>query len=175
MLWARALTKSLMQLQVPCICEYVAGKATWENAGIARPWYSDRYLRTDDLDHYKRNNAVKYEKTTSKIAAELACNLQFRPKTVSLKHYLSVITRRIAATKLLSAGVEGEVKDYVSFNTWTLFINAQLCANWPKTRNWEVLRLRPCGRRHSSCAAAGARVIRCVSNGIGWEDSVRWM
>ncbi|MFQ3186407.1 MAG: glutamate dehydrogenase [Marinomonas primoryensis] len=106
----RALTKYLMQLQVPFSVQYMQ-QTLEKNAGIARLLVQLFEQRFDPSQETKRGEKV--QKILDKIAAELdqVANLD---EDRILKHYLSVI-QAMLRTNFYQAGVEGEVKDYVSF------------------------------------------------------------
>ena len=106
----RALTKYLMQLQVPFSVQYMQ-QTLEKNAGIARLLVQLFEQRFDPSQETKRGEKV--QKILDKIAAELdqVANLD---EDRILKHYLSVI-QAMLRTNFYQAGPEGNVKDYVSF------------------------------------------------------------
>ncbi|MBR7889458.1 NAD-glutamate dehydrogenase [Marinomonas sp. A79] len=106
----RALTKYLMQLQVPFSLQYMQ-QTLEKNAGIARLLVQLFEQRFDPAQETKREE--KIQKILEKIDAELdqVANLD---EDRILKHYLSVI-QAMLRTNFYQANAEGEEKDYVSF------------------------------------------------------------
>ncbi|TYL48586.1 NAD-glutamate dehydrogenase [Marinomonas sp. IMCC 4694] len=106
----RALTKYLMQLQLPFSLPYMQ-QTLEKNAGIARLLVQLFEQRFDPTQDTKRDEKV--QKMLDKIDAELdqVANLD---EDRILKHYLSVI-QAMLRTNFYQTDAEGEVKDYVSF------------------------------------------------------------
>ncbi|MCB5160945.1 NAD-glutamate dehydrogenase [Marinomonas algarum] len=106
----RALTKYLMQLQVPFSLSYMQ-QTLEKNAGIARLLVQLFEQRFDPSQEAKRDEKV--QKILDKIEAELdqVANLD---EDRILKHYLSVI-QAMLRTNFYQANAEGNIKDYVSF------------------------------------------------------------
>ncbi|MGJ8647901.1 MAG: NAD-glutamate dehydrogenase [Marinomonas colpomeniae] len=106
----RALTKYLMQLQVPFSGQYMQ-QTLEKNTSITRLLVQLFEQRFDPSQISKRSEKV--EKTLEKIDLELdqVANLD---EDRILKHYLSVL-QAMLRTNFYQAGAEGEIKDYVSF------------------------------------------------------------
>jgi glutamate dehydrogenase len=106
----RALTKYLMQLQVPFSVQYMQ-QTLEKNANIARLLVQLFEQRFDPSLTAKRDDKV--QKLLEKIDLELdqVANLD---EDRILKHYLSVIQAMIR-TNFYQPDVNGEIKDYVSF------------------------------------------------------------
>ncbi len=106
----RALTKYLMQLQVPFSGQYMQ-QTLEKNANITRLLVQLFEQRFDPSQTSKRDEKV--EKLLEKIALELD-NVANLDEDRILKHYLSVI-QAMLRTNFYQANAEGEIKDYVSF------------------------------------------------------------
>ncbi|MGO3344868.1 MAG: NAD-glutamate dehydrogenase [Marinomonas sp.] len=106
----RALTKYLMQLQVPFSVQYMQ-QTLEKNANIARLLVQLFEQRFDPSLTAKRDEKV--QKLLEKIETELdqVANLD---EDRILKHYLSVIQAMIR-TNFYQADANGAIKDYVSF------------------------------------------------------------
>ena len=106
----RALTKYLMQLQVPFSVQYMQ-QTLEKNANITRLLVQLFEQRFDPSASTKRDEKV--DKLVEKITLELdqVANLD---EDRILKHYLSVI-QAMLRTNFYQADADGEFKDYVSF------------------------------------------------------------
>lgn len=106
----RALTKYLMQLQVPFSVQYMQ-QTLEKNANITRLLVQLFEQRFDPSATAKRGEKV--DKLLDKITQELdqVANLD---EDRILKHYLSVI-QAMLRTNFYQADAKGEIKDYVSF------------------------------------------------------------
>ena len=106
----RALTKYLMQLQVPFSVQYMQ-QTLEKNANITRLLVQLFEQRFDPNASTKRDEKV--DKLVEKITLELdqVANLD---EDRILKHYLSVI-QAMLRTNFYQADADGEFKDYVSF------------------------------------------------------------
>lgn len=106
----RAITKYLMQLQVPFSVQYMQ-QTLEKNANIARLLVQLFELRFDPKQSAKRQDKIQKLIEKIDIALDQVANLD---EDRILKHYVSVI-QAMLRTNFYQADNEGNEKDYVSF------------------------------------------------------------